>query len=50
MGPGLPEEHALDIDALEVWGSSFEDDGDDWTEFKAFRGDIQVGTWRVSGY
>ena len=49
-GPGLPEEQVLNIDALEVWGSSIKDEGDDWTEFRAFKGSETLGVWRVSGY
>ena len=50
MGPGVDEERALEIDVLEVWGSSFQDEGDDWCEFRAFRGQTQLGVWRVNGY
>jgi hypothetical protein len=50
MGPGVRESDALDIETLEVWGSSFNDEGEDWCEFRAFRGETQVGTWRVQGY
>ena len=50
FGPGVGEEKALDIDALEVWGSSFDDPGEDWCEFRAFNGDRPLGAWRVPGY
>ena len=50
MGPGLSELAAQQVDKLEVWGSSFADEGEDWCEFKVFSGDHLVGKWRVDGY
>ena len=50
MGPGVAENTALDIDILEIWGSSFEDANEDWCEFRAFKGGEPLGVWRVQGY
>ena len=51
FGPGFPEPVVAMTVRLEVWGSSFKDDGGDWCEFRAF--DAQgksLATRRIDGY
>jgi len=50
FGPGFDESLARKADRLEVWGSSFDDPGDDFCLFKLYWGDQKLGTKRVAGY
>lgn len=44
--PGLVEQ----ADRLEIHGSSFEDPGDDWCEFKLMLGTQCIASQRCAGY
>ncbi len=49
FGPGLKPDARVEF--VEVWGSSFNDPGDDWCEFRMFAADDQeLGSYRFSGY
>lgn len=50
MGPGFGPDVAVGADRLEVWGSLFSDPGDDWCEFRLFRGSEEIARRRVRGY
>ena len=52
MGPGIDEPDILDTVArVEVWGSSFNDPGDDWCEYRCFNDKGQLfHTVKVDGY
>lgn len=50
-GPGFPQSTVDATETLEVWYSSFSDDGGDYTEWRALdaKGDV-LATKRVGGY
>lgn len=51
MGAGITEAAAAEVTTMEVWGSSYNDPGDDFCEFRLKRADgtvIQIIT--VPGY
>lgn len=50
FGPGFSSEVAAKADRLEIWGSSFEDAGPDFTEFRLMAGDVVIEKRRVLGY
>ena len=51
FGPGLPDDVVGRVEKLEVVGSSFDDPGADWCEFRAYDADGQLITSRrVMGY
>ncbi len=50
FGPGFSEDEARNADAMEIWGTQFNDPGPDYVEFRLIK-DGQ--TWverRVDGY
>jgi hypothetical protein len=50
FGPGFTETQAADADMMEVWASSFSDDGSDFCEFRLLSGGSVTTTRRVDGY
>jgi hypothetical protein len=51
LGPGLPDNVVSRVEKLEVVGSSFDDPGADWCEFRAYDADGELITCRrVMGY
>lgn len=51
FGPGLTEEQAKGVTKVEVWCSSFNDPGPDYTDFKFFdQAGKLVGTRTLGGY
>jgi hypothetical protein len=51
FGAGFPRELAEKADHMEWWGSSFDDPGDDYNEYKLVGANGQViATKRVAGY
>lgn len=44
------KEDIAKADRLEIWASSFEDSGDDFTLFKLMQGDKVISQKRVNGY
>jgi hypothetical protein len=51
FAPGLPDSVASRTEKLEVVGSSFDDPGADWCEFRAYDADGRLITSRrVRGY
>jgi len=51
FGPGFPEEIAKRTAKLEVWGSDFNEPGNDYCLFRAFDvAGATVGERRVNGY
>jgi hypothetical protein len=51
FGPGLPDSVVSRIEKLEVVGSSFNDPGADWCEFRGYDADGKIITSRrVMGY
>jgi hypothetical protein len=51
FGPGLPDSVVSRSEKLEVVGSSFDDPGADWCEFRAYDADSQlIASRRVMGY
>ena len=46
----VPAEVAKEADRLEVWGSSFQDDGADFCEFRFFKNDQLIHKVKVDGY
>ena len=51
FGPGVPGDVAARTDRVEVWGSSFDDNGADFCEFRLFdaQGNL-IAVNRVAGY
>ncbi len=49
FGPGFSSDAAATADALEVWGSSFED-AEDWVEYRLIKGDHVIAVRRYAGY
>lgn len=49
FGPAFPPDVLRQADALEVWGTTF-DDPEDYTEFHLLKADIIVATERIAGY
>ena len=50
-GPGFSEEEIHNIDRLEVWASSFNDPGEDYTDWKLFDAQGQlIKERRIKGY
>lgn len=50
FGPGFPTEQAERADRLEVWGSSINDPGEDFTAFYLIADRVEIGHRRVIGY
>jgi hypothetical protein len=50
QGPHFDRGAVETADRMEIWGSSFSDPGDDYTEFVLFAGDHEVARKRVAGY
>lgn len=50
FGPGFSPADASDATRMEVWGSSFSEDGTDYCEFRLYKDDQLLGTRRVEGY
>jgi hypothetical protein len=51
FGPGLPDSVVRRTEKLEVVGSSFDDPGADWCEFRAYDADGKlIASRRVMGY
>ena len=39
-----------EADRCEIWGTSFDDGGSDYCEYRFFKGDIRINTQQVAGY
>jgi len=51
FGPGFSAEIVQHLEKLEVWGSSLNDPGEDWTEFQAINGaGKMIACKREAGY
>ena len=52
FGAGFSAEQVKDIKPtkLELWGSSFDDQGEDFCEYRLFNGEQMVASKRVGGY
>jgi hypothetical protein len=50
LGPGVPEDLAKQVDRLELWGTSFDDPGEDYCEWRLYSGDKLLATRYVPGY
>ncbi len=50
LGPGWPTAAVATLTRLEVWGSSFTDEGPDFTEFRAYADAELLDTRRILGY
>jgi len=50
FGPGFTPGEVSEATRMEVWGSSFKDDGDDYCEFRLFKDNELIATRRVEGY
>lgn len=46
----FPDEQVQAADRLEIIGSSFEDPGDDWCEFRLMKGQECIASQRCAGY
>lgn len=49
-GPGFSTGVVARADRMEVWASSCSEPGDDWTEFKLYRGSRLLDKQRIKGY
>lgn len=50
FGPGFPISMVENASRLDVWTSCWEDENEDFTEFRLYRGEELVSTKRVLGY
>jgi hypothetical protein len=50
MFVSFPEAQVDEADRLEVWGSSFKDNGDDCCEYRLMNGEKLVATRTMKGY
>jgi hypothetical protein len=50
FGPGFPAGIALQATHLEIWGTTFADAGDGYTEFRIFAGPTLLGARRTEGF
>ena len=51
MGPNFSKEHAEQATSLELWGTSFSDQGADYCEWRLYDADgVLVDRKRVEGY
>jgi hypothetical protein len=50
FGPRFSDEEVDKSDKLEVWGTSFDDEGDDYCEFRLLKENEIISTKRVDGY
>ena len=50
FGPEFTPKQAGAADKMEVWGSSFDDPGPDFCEFRLLQANQIVATKRVAGY
>jgi hypothetical protein len=50
FGAGFTKDQVTDADYLEHWGSSFNDKGPDFNEFRLFKNDELIETKTVQGY
>lgn|SRR5690625_1761323 len=50
MGPGFANELIQEADRLEIWASTYREAGEDWTDFRLFRGDREVARCRISSF
>ena len=50
FGPGFTAEEIAEADHMEVWGSTFSDETEDYTVFKLFVGDMVIAERRVEGF
>lgn len=50
FGPGFVRAEVAGSDRLEIWGSSFNDPGPDFCEFRFYKGAEPVVTGNVPGY
>jgi len=49
-GPGWPPEVVARVDRLKVWGTTFDEPGPDFCEFRGFQGNVLVASRRLDGY
>ncbi|WP_139061480.1 hypothetical protein [Sulfobacillus thermosulfidooxidans] len=49
FGPGGTLADCNGGDALEIWGSTW-DDSEDWVEFRVMAGTTVIRSWRFSGF
>lgn len=50
FGPDFSKEQLKDANSMEIWHSSFSDEGDDFTEFRLLKDGKTVHTKRIQGY
>lgn len=50
FGPAFTDEQINQADKLEVWGSSFNDPGDDFCEFRLMKNNKIIFSKRVDGF
>jgi len=51
MGPGFPADLVIKADRMETWGTSLNDAGPDFCEFRLFNAKgVTIGTRRVDGF
>ncbi len=50
FGPRFPASVVRYMTHLEIWGSSFQDEGPDWTEFRAYAHDKLLKKRRIPGF
>lgn len=50
FGVTFPPAQVAEADRLEVWASSFQEGGGDYSEFRLMKGETQVAVKRISGY
>lgn len=50
FGPGFSKILAETADRMEVWGTSFDDDGPDCCVFRLFKGNKEIATTTVNDY
>jgi len=49
LGPGFSDSLVAQADRLEVWASEVKEPGEDWCEFRLFRGGTLLAQQRVPG-
>jgi len=50
FSPEFTEEEVKDADKIEVWATSFNDEGPDYCEFRLMKKDQVISSKRVDGY
>lgn len=49
-GPEFQDDVAATATSMELWGTSFDDPGPDFCEYRLFKGREQIGSKRFPGY